>query len=572
VLIEHRELSSDTPLDTTIPPILDRLLRLRGVRKAEEVSTKASHLLHYSDLKGIDAAANVLADAVEHQRNICIVGDFDADGATSTALCLLSLEALGHKNSQFIVPNRFDFGYGLTTPVVDMALEQGAEVIVTVDNGISSIDGVAHAKRCNLQVVVTDHHLAGAQLPEADAIVNPNQPDCEFASKNLAGVGVAFYVMSALKAKLVERGYFEAKAFTAPNLAKFLDIVALGTVADVVALDQNNRILVHQGLQRIRSRKTRPGILAMLNVASRDPSRLASSDLGFVLGPRLNAAGRLTDMSVGINCLMTEDSMHAHELASELDTLNRERRSIEKDMQNAAQKSLDSLQLDSDALPDGIVLYHSDYHQGVVGILAGRIKEQHFKPTIAFANENEETLKGSARSIPGVHMRDLLERIHTLHPGLIIKFGGHAMAAGLSLKKSRLPDFQKAFEAQSTEAVKHLPRAHTLLSDGALASEYMGLDTAQLLKLAMPWGQQFEEPLFDDVFELIEQKVVGEKHLKMLVRKEQQLFDAIAFNIDLELWPNIGCQKVHMAYRLDVNEFRGQVNVQLMVTALVAVS
>jgi single-stranded-DNA-specific exonuclease len=571
VLIEHRELSSETPLDTTLPPILDRLLRLRGVSKPEEVSTKASHLLHFSALKGIEAAATVLADALERNLNICIVGDFDADGATSTALCLLSLQAFGHKNCQFIVPNRFDFGYGLTPPVVDMALEQGAQLIVTVDNGISSIEGVAYAKSHELQVIVTDHHLAGASLPEADAIVNPNQPGCEFASKHLAGVGVAFYVMSALKAKLNERGFFDAKGISSPNLANFLDIVALGTVADVVALDQNNRILVHQGLQRIRSCKTRPGILAMLKVASREPSRLASSDLGFVLGPRLNAAGRLTDMSVGIHCLLTEDPMLALELASELDSLNRERRSIEQDMQMAAQKSLDSLQLDADSLPDGIVLYHGDYHQGVVGILAGRIKEQYFRPTIAFANENSETLKGSARSIPGVHMRDLLERIHTLYPGLIIKFGGHAMAAGLSLEASRLEEFRRAFEIQSQEAVKHLPRAHTLLSDGALSSEHMGLDTAQLLKLAMPWGQQFEEPLFDDVFELIEQRIVGEKHLKMLVRKEQQLFDAIAFNVDVEQWPNMSARRVHLAYRLDVNEFRGQVNVQLMVTALVAV-
>jgi single-stranded-DNA-specific exonuclease len=571
VLIEHRELSSETPLDETLPPILDRLLRLRGVTKPEEVSTKASHLLHFSALKGIEAAATVLADALETNLNICIVGDFDADGATSTALCLLSLQAFGHKNCQFIVPNRFDFGYGLTPPVVDMALEQGAQVIVTVDNGISSIEGVAYAKSRDLQVIVTDHHLAGASLPKADAIVNPNQPGCEFGSKHLAGVGVAFYVMSALKAKLHERGFFNAKGISAPNLANFLDIVALGTVADVVALDQNNRILVHQGLQRIRSGKTRPGILAMLKVAGREPARLASSDLGFVLGPRLNAAGRLTDMSVGIHCLLTEDPVLALELASELDSLNRERRSIEQDMQMAAQKSLDSLQLDADSLPDGIVLYHGDYHQGVVGILAGRIKEQYFRPTIAFANENSETLKGSARSIPGVHMRDLLERIHTLYPGLIIKFGGHAMAAGLSLEKSRLEEFRQAFEIQSQEAVKHLPRAHTLLSDGALPSDHMGLDTAQLLKLAMPWGQQFEEPLFDDVFELIEQRIVGEKHLKMLVRKEQQLFDAIAFNVDVEQWPDMNARSVHLAYRLDVNEFRGQVSVQLMVTALVAV-
>jgi single-stranded-DNA-specific exonuclease len=568
VLIEQRELASDTPLDPALPPILDRLLRLRGITKAEQTNTKASALLHYSQLKGVDVAAQVLANAIQNQLNICIVGDFDADGATSTALCMHVLDALGHKNCQFIVPNRFDFGYGLTEPVVDMAHQQGAQLIVTVDNGISSIDGVAHAKSLGMQVVVTDHHLPGSQVPNADAIVNPNQAGCGFASKHLAGVGVAFYVMSALKATLTSLDYFAKTGIAAPNLANFLDIVALGTVADVVPLDQNNRILVHQGLQRIRSRKTQPGILALLKVAGRDPARLASSDLGFVLGPRLNAAGRLQDMSVGINCLMAKDPSVALSLAAELDKLNKERREIEQDMQVAAQQSLDKLSINDASLPQGIALYESDYHQGVVGILAGRIKEKYFKPTVAFADENESTIKGSARSIPGVHMRDLLERIHTLHPGLIIKFGGHAMAAGLSLSKARYTEFKTAFEKQCAEALAGLPVANTLLSDGALEAPSISLDTAWLLKLSMPWGQQFEEPLFDDVFELIEHRIVGEKHLKLLVKKDGNMLDAIAFNIDLSLWPNVNCRRVHLAYRLDINEFRGQVSVQLIVSAL----
>lgn len=571
MLIKHRELAIDTPLDPSLPPLLDRLLRLRGVKNREQVSTKASSLLHFSSLKGIEAAATILSDAVHNQGNICIVGDFDADGATSTSVCILALRAMGHQNVQFIVPNRFDFGYGLTPPVVDMAKKQGAQLIVTVDNGISSIEGVAYANSLGIKVVVTDHHLPGESNPDAAAIVNPNQIGCDFPSKNIAGVGVAFYVMSALKAQLSQLDYFTKNNIQAPNLAQFLDIVALGTVADVVALDQNNRILVHQGLQRIRSRKARPGILALLSVAGKEASSISSSDLGFILGPRLNAAGRLTDMTVGINCLMTEDHEQALAYALELDRLNKERRSIEQSMREAAQKTLDALSLDTTQLPDGIVLYESDYHQGVVGILAGRIKEKYFKPTIAFADENSSTsLKGSARSIPGVHMRDLLERVHTTHPGLIIKFGGHAMAAGLSIDKSRLQEFKRAFEQQASLALQNLPATNAVISDGSLPSGHMVLDTASLLKMAMPWGQQFEEPLFDDVFELVDQRIVGEKHLKLLVKKDAQHFDAIAFNVDLAQWPNQKCQHVHLAYRLDINQFRGQVNVQLMVTALSA--
>ncbi|WP_371195671.1 single-stranded-DNA-specific exonuclease RecJ [Glaciecola sp. SC05] len=568
VQIQYRDVVCEQAIDSTLPPLLDKILRHRGVSDVSEVSTKASQLLHYQSLKGIDAAAAVISDAITGQKNICIVGDFDADGATSTALCMLSLRDFGHAQVQFIVPNRFDFGYGLTPPVVQMAHEQGANLIITVDNGISSIDGVALANSLGMQVVITDHHLAGQDLPAAAAIVNPNQPGCEFPSKHLAGVGVAFYVMSAVKALLTSKDYFTDRTITAPNLAKYLDIVALGTVADVVPLDQNNRILVHQGVARIRARKTRVGILAMLDIASRDPARIASSDLGFVLGPRLNAAGRLQDMSVGIHCLMTENNEDAYKIAAQLDALNRERRSIEQDMQQAAELALADLELSDSDMPSGIILYDEDYHQGVVGILAGRIKEKYYKPTIAFANEDEVSIKGSARSIPGVHIRDVLERIHTQYPLMIKKFGGHAMAAGLSLHKTHLAEFKAAFEQEVAIASKHLPKAQTLLSDGSLDTKDMILETAELLKMSIPWGQQFEEPLFDDEFTLVSHRIVGEKHLKMVVQKQQQVFDAIAFNIDPEEWPNPEVSKVHLAYRLDVNEFRGQVNVQLMVSCI----
>lgn len=568
--IEQRAVSCDHPLDENLPPILDKIMRQRGIDNMDELNVSASHLLHFKHLRGIETAANIVANAIVNDMSICIVGDFDADGATSTALCLLAMQDFGHNKTDFIVPNRFDFGYGLTPPVVEMAHTQGAKVIITVDNGISSIEGVALANELGLQVVITDHHLAGEHLPEAAAIVNPNQLGCQFPSKNLAGVGVAFYLMSAVKAALVEQGYFEQKPLSPPNLAKYLDIVALGTVADVVPLDKNNRILVHQGLARIRAGKTRPGILALLAVANRKHQNLSSSDLGFVIGPRLNAAGRLQDMSVGIHCLVTDKYETAQSIALQLDEFNKKRRDIEQSMQTLAESTLQNLALDDSNMPAGISLYDESYHQGVVGIVAGRIKDKYYKPTIAFANENDSTIKGSARSIPGVHIRDILERIHTQNPGLITKFGGHAMAAGMSMPLEQYSTFKYAFEQAVATALEGLPTAKTILSDGSLDSQDMVLDTAKLIKYSYPWGQQFEEPLFDDSFVLIDQRIVGQKHLKLVVKKQEQLFDAIAFNVDTEVWPNSECMRVHLAYRLDINEYRGQVNVQLLVSNIAA--
>lgn len=569
--IQRRHAVISNPIDVELPPILDRLYRNRGVTDVAQIQTQIKKLRHYKELKGIERAASLICEAIEQELSICIIGDFDADGATSTAICMLSLKAFGHTNVQYLVPNRFDFGYGLSPEIVDVAHQNNAEFIITVDNGISCVDGVSHAKDLGMKVVVTDHHLPGFTLPDADAIVNPNQPGCEFLSKNLAGVGVAFYVMLAVKAKLQEQGWFEKKNIPAPNLANYLDIVALGTVADVVPLDQNNRVLVHQGLQRIRSGIARPGIRAILDVAARPCHKLSSTDLGFVLGPRLNAAGRLDDMSLGIECLLTEDEQMARQMAARLDALNLERREIESSMKEEAEKALQAFMSDGNDLPAGVVLYQSDFHQGVIGILAGRIKEKYYRPTIVFAQQDDYVIKGSARSVPGVHIRDLLETVNTQHPGLIDKFGGHAMAAGLSLKTTKLSEFKAAFETAVALATKGLPMHNLILSDGMLGSEEINIDNASLIKLAVPWGQTFEEPLFDGVFQMRSQRIVGKNHLKMVVSLDGIEFDAIAFNIDLESWPNAKTRQVKLAYKLDINEFRGQISVQLLVQALESV-
>jgi len=570
VLIQRRSPSSLQALATDFHPLLDKIVRQRGISQSSELSTQAQHLLHYQNLKGISESSAIIANAIQAEQKICIVGDFDADGATSTALCILALNAMGYKNVSYIVPNRFDYGYGLTSPVVDLAYADGAKLIITVDNGISSVDGVAHAKSLGMQVVVTDHHLPGEDVPKADAIVNPNQNGCQFPSKNLAGVGVAFYVMSALKNELVKRSYFAEKQLKAPNMANFLDIVAIGTVADVVSLDKNNRILVHQGIARIRSGKTRPGVLALLNVANRNYRKTCTSDIGFVIGPRLNAAGRLEDMSHGIECLLCNTSQHAAQYAAELDGLNQSRREIEQTMRDDAESALKAIKLDKNNMPASLVLYRSDFHQGVVGIVAGRLKEAYYRPTIVFADEDEHYIKGSARSIEGVHIRDVLARISALHPRLIKKFGGHAMAAGLSIAKHDLPLFQNALNQVVSELTEGLSKEAVILSDGELSSDDINLEIATVLKFALPWGQKFEEPQFDGVFELVNQRIVAQKHLKLTVASNGQYFDAIAFNVDTSKWPNFDAKTVTLAYKLDINEFRGQTSVQLMVSNIEA--
>ena len=570
--IKRRELPGVLPLlEGVSHPVLQRLYASRGITSADQLARGAANLVPFNRLKGIDVAVALLISALEKQQHIVIVGDFDADGATSTAVLLSGLKALGFKFVEYLVPNRFEYGYGLTPPMAELAVAQGAELIITVDNGISAIDGVALAKKAGVKVLITDHHLAGEQLPDADAIVNPNQPGCEFPSKAIAGVGVAFYLLLALRAALRENGYF-SETQPEPNLAELLDLVALGTVADVVPLDSNNRILVYQGLMRIRSGHCRPGIQALIDVANRSSQKLTASDFGFALAPRLNAAGRLDDMSLGISCLLAKELGLARQYAAELEHLNVERRAIEQSMQTEAQAFLSQLSFDGTALPECLCLYRHDWHQGVIGILAGRIKEQFNRPTIVFAQGDAGELKGSARSIAGLHIRDLLEEISCQYPGLILKFGGHAMAAGLTISEERLDTFKLAL---SLTAKKHLTAEQltaVVYSDGELADECFDLAFAQLLQQAGPWGQAFPEPVFDGEFTLLSQKMLSDKHLKMMLQTASgKLVDAIWFNADNKAWPNVNVQKVQLAYQLDINEFRDKQNLQLIVRHMTAV-
>lgn len=559
-------------LPDTLHPVLQRLYASRGIQSEQQLARTAAHLLPWQQLKGIDAAAELLITALKAQQHIVIVGDFDADGATSTAVLMAGLKAFGFKHLEYLVPNRFEYGYGLTPEIAELAVAQGAELIITVDNGISAIEGVAFAKAAGVKVLVTDHHLAGSELPAADAIVNPNQPGCSFPSKALAGVGVAFYLLLALRAYLREQEYFTQHNLTMPNLAELLDLVALGTVADVVPLDSNNRILVHQGLQRIRGGKCRPGIQALIDVANRSASRLTASDFGFALAPRLNAAGRLDDMSLGISCLLAPDLSVGREIAARLDELNVERRAIEQSMQVEAQRFLRDLSLEQAELPSCLCLYQADWHQGVIGILAGRLKEQFHRPVIVFAQGDDGELKGSARSIPGLHIRDLLEEISSQYPGLLKKFGGHAMAAGLTIDEERLETFQLALDFIAKRRVTADMLMAELLTDGELPADCFALEFAELLQQAGPWGQAFPEPVFEGVFKLVQQKMLADKHLKLMLQHPSgQLFDAIWFNADRKNWPDVNIHQVKLAYQLDINEFRQQQNLQLLVRHMVAV-
>ncbi|NHO64517.1 single-stranded-DNA-specific exonuclease RecJ [Aestuariicella hydrocarbonica] len=556
-------------------PRLQSIYAARGVNSLGDMERSLQAMLRPQQLKGLQGAVERLVRAIIGQESLLIVGDFDADGATSCAVGMLALRDMGAASVQYLVPNRFEFGYGLTPEIVAVAKGYKPDLIITVDNGISSIEGVAASKAAGIGVLVTDHHLPGHELPDAEAIVNPNQPGCEFPSKNLAGVGVIFYLMSALRSALREQGWFASRGIPEPNMGNYLDLVALGTVADVVPLDSNNRILVHQGLQRIRSGRARPGILALLEIAGRQRHRLVASDLGFTVGPRLNAAGRLDDMSLGIECLLCESPDLAREMAIELDDLNKDRRSIEAGMQQEALKSLQSLVLnDSADMPWGLCLYDGQWHQGVIGILASRIKERFHRPVIAFADASEEEIKGSARSIPGLHIRDALDAVASAHPGLLTKFGGHAMAAGMSLKKSDFPRFQQAFDEVVRQSLSQADLQAEILSDGALSADEFNLPLAHTLREAGPWGQHFPEPVFDGEFYLVQQRIVGEKHLKLVLAMDpagQQLVDAIAFNVDVDVWPNPSAEKIKLAYRLDVNEFRGRETVQLMAVHVEAI-
>ncbi|HBN6294009.1 TPA: single-stranded-DNA-specific exonuclease RecJ [Vibrio parahaemolyticus] len=559
-------------LPDSIPPILKRIYINRGITDIAQLETSARGLHSYQKLGGIEQAVELLFQAIQEQKRIIVVGDFDADGATSSALSVLALRMLGSNNVDYLVPNRFEDGYGLSPEVVDQALELGAEMIMTVDNGVSSIEGVRYAKENGITVLVTDHHLPGQVLPEVDAMVNPNLDSCAFPSKALAGVGVAFYLMMALCVHMRKHNWFAQQGMQEPKLMALIDLVALGTVADVVPLDENNRILVHQGLQRIRAGKARPGIQALIEVAKRDARRLVASDFGFALGPRINAAGRLDDMSFGVELLMCNNIHAARRMASELDGLNQTRKEIEEGMKQEAMAFCERLQFgENSELPYGLSLFQRDWHQGVIGILASRIKEKFHRPVIAFADGGEGTIKGSCRSIPGLHMRDALDFIDTQNPGLIIKFGGHAMAAGLTIKEQDFERFSRLFDEVVKNELDEAALKGVILTDGELKPEEFSMHIAEQLRAGGPFGQAFPEPIFDGEFKVLHQKLVGEKHLKLMLEPLYKghptnvMIDGIAFNVDLRRWPDASVKTVRLAYKLDVNEFRGNQSLQLMI-------
>lgn len=566
--IQRRPMVDGHGLPDELHPLLRRLYAARGIGNAAELDLALTRLEDYRQLSGMQAAVQLLMETLAAEQRILVVGDFDADGATSSALLVRVLRRFGANQVDYLVPNRFEYGYGLTPEIVALAAERKPDLIITVDNGISSHAGVRAARERGIKVLVTDHHLPGATLPAAEAILNPNLPGDAFPSKSLAGVGVVFYLLTALRAELRNQGWFQAKGLPEPNLAEYLDIVALGTVADVVPLDRNNRVLVAEGLRRIRAGRCIPGIRALMQVGNRDLKRANAADFGFTVAPRLNAAGRLTDMSLGIECLLTDDEARAMELAVRLDELNQERRDIEAKMQQDALAAIArmGIQEDDPELPMGLSLFHEEWHQGVVGLVASKIKERVHRPVIAFARADAETLKGSGRSIPGMHIRDALEAIATRYPGLLGKFGGHAMAAGLSLKSADLEAFRVAFAAEAGRWLSRDDLEGVLHSDGELEPGYLNLECAELLRGAGPWGQSFPEPLFDGEFRLLERRIVGKGHLKLLLEHASgsPRCEAIAFGQTGEKIP-ADCKRVHIAFKPDVNEYRGERRLQLLV-------
>jgi len=566
IKVQQRQAVVADTLATDIHPLLRRIYQNRGIIDASELNPSMQHLARPAELAQVDKAVDRLAVAIEEGESILVIGDFDADGATGTAVAVRALRMLGASNVSYTVPNRFKYGYGLTQGLVDDISKPLPAVILTVDNGVSSIAGAARAAELGMDVIVTDHHLPGDELPAVHAMVNPNQPGDTFPSKNLAGVGVVFYLMLALRARLKADNRLSEPV---PNLASLLDIVALGTVADVVPLDHNNRILVAQGLARIRSGQAAPGILALLNAGKRHHRRAVASDLGFTVGPRLNAAGRLEDMGRGIECLLTDDLATAKTIAAELDQLNKDRRKLQDDMQAEALQILQNTQqaLESKSKDSfGFCLYDAGWHQGVVGLVASKIKEKLHKPVIAFAPEGggSNLMKGSARSIRGIHIRDIFAHMNAQQPDLINTFGGHAMAAGLTLPITNFTRFEEQFNLSLQALVNPLAFTNVIETDGSLPAEHLNLETAQELRYAGPWGQDFPEPSFHDQFRVVSKRLVGGAHLKMILQSSAgEVIDAIAF-FQNESALN-GREQIEVVYRLDVNEFRGQSSLQLMI-------
>lgn len=559
-----RRRASGTPdaLPSSLSPVLRRLYAARGVA-ASELTLDLKNLLPPQTLKGMDVATALLQQALEQKQRIVIAGDYDADGATSTALAVLALRAMGTSSVSYVVPDRFRMGYGLSPALAELAAQQGCDLLVTVDNGIASVAGVAHAKKLGMQVLITDHHLPGLELPAADAIVNPNQPGCPFASKHLAGVGVMFYVLLALRARLRESGWFASRA--EPNLADYLDLVAVGTVADVVKLDYNNRVLVQQGLLRIRAGRARPGLRALLQVAGRNATQISSTDLGFVLGPRINAAGRLDDMRIGIDCLLSSSEEEALQRARQLDAFNRERRVIETEMKETA---LLHIETEGDAI--GVCLFDGDWHEGVVGLVASRIKEKLHRPVFAFARAAEGgLLKGSGRSIAGLHLRDALAAVDAQHPGLIERFGGHAMAAGLSLPEKNYDVFRRAFDEVCGQWLDAEQLLQIFETDGELRADEFSIETAYALEHAGPWGQGFPEPLFEGRFDIVDARVLGESQTHVRYRLRSDAGEVVAMDFGgVERLRRSGT--LNLIYRLSINRWQGSESLNLMIQDLQA--
>ncbi|MFA5825587.1 MAG: single-stranded-DNA-specific exonuclease RecJ [Gallionellaceae bacterium] len=551
----HRTFSADTQqqlIASGFTPLLARIFAARNIGSPEQLDTGLNRLLPFTQLKNAQEMARLLADAIAAKKNILIVADYDADGATACTVAMRGLSLLGAQ-VDFIVPNRFEYGYGLTPEIVRLAAQSTPDILLTVDNGIASVEGVAEANRLGMQVLVTDHHLPGDALPDALCIVNPNQPGCAFPSKHLAGVGVMFYVLLALRAEMRERGTFATQP--EPNLGTLLDLVALGTVADVVKLDENNRILVQQGLQRIRAERACCGISALFRIAKKQQAKASAYELGFIVGPRLNAAGRLEDMGLGIRCLLTDDAAEAAGIAAKLDALNQERRSIEADMQEAALAALEHITPE-----DGysLALYDESWHQGVIGILASRLKDRFHRPVIAFARAKDGELKGSGRSISGLHLRDALDLVSKRHPHLLQKFGGHAMAAGVSIREEHFDEFQRAFENVAQTLLTPTDLVKVIKTDGELVPGDFSIDIARALEQQV-WGQGFPEPLFQGDFRVQMQRVIGEKHLKLKLAAASANFEAIHF-FSTEPMP----ERIHAVYSLSINEYNGSVSLQLI--------
>ena len=564
--IINRVVPDGINLPDSIHPVLKRIYASRNIKSGEDLDYSLGSLISYEELGGIDDAVILLQEMITQKKRILIVADFDADGATSCALVIRGLTAMGAEDVIYVVPNRFEHGYGLSPKIVDVALDHDPDLIVTVDNGISSISGVEHAKKNGIKVLITDHHLPGDKLPRADVIVNPQLKENKFPSKNLAGVGVIFYILLALRAKLKTENWFDEKNIKYPNLANLLDLVALGTISDLVPLDKNNRTMVAHGLKLMRQNKSKAGILAILNQSGRQLSTLTSGDLSFAIAPRLNAAGRLTDMSLGIECLLTDDKENATEMAKKLNQINIERRQIQDNMEEQAFTEFEkSFQDTSKKIPHGICIYNQNWHQGVVGIIAAKIKEKFNRPVVVFAQECQGILKGSARSITELHIKDVFDEIARLYPELILTFGGHAMAAGLTIEESQFDRFSDAFNKVVDRYISSDSLEDQCLTDGELSGDDFSLPLALAIQNSGPWGQSFPEPIFVGQFKILDKRVVGKSHLKLkLQSRNNNTLDAIAFNMTDDDWP-AKLEQITSTYRLGINNYRGHSKIQLFI-------